>query len=658
MWEKTSQPRILCVSIYDELGEMVTNYAQQYGVTVDIYKGGIYNNGHIHALENQDKYDVIISQAGTALAIQRMVKIPVVSIQITAKDIIEIMQEAWNAHKEVLCINYESDISKDIDAIASLSCKGSFHQIVYRSSSEFNSIIENLGNYTHDVGVIGFGGCVVQKADEYGLPYYLVRSSGENIRQAVLAARNITEQHIKEKARARRLNNIINYSIGGILSVGSNNTVTICNLPAKQMLKLTGRKVLGTDINAPDAPPEIRMFLEDGDYTVDKLVSCSGKSYVMNRVPIRVRDHHQETIITFQELSKIQKTEVQARIQLAHKGLVAKYQFRDIVCAEGEMTEMLAEAKRFAKGDASILIEGESGTGKELLAQSIHNSSNRKKGPFVAVNCAALPEQLLESELFGYDEGAFTGARKGGKAGMFEMAHKGTLFLDEISEMTQANQVRLLRALQEKEIFRVGGDRVVNIDVRIIAASNRDLFRMASEGLFRRDLYFRLNILPLHIPPLRERKDNIPLLIAHFAAKRRRFDIAKKAKKFPPAVLEALNQHNWPGNVRELENVLDRIFTLDDGSEPFEDLLLRIITRHRQWQHARQRQTTAPDGSLTVPLGSMAAMERYILEAELQRYNGNKKALADALGISRVTVWKKFKEYGQQETAATPDARA
>ena len=648
MSSSSFKPRILCVSLYDEMAQLVRHSAGQFGVDVDIYNGGIYKCGHIHALEMEDRYDVIISQAGTAIAIQQMAKTPVVPIQITATDIITPLREAAEHHKKLLCITYDSTLSADIESLASFAKLKNFQQVIYRNAQDFNNIMARLASL-EDVAIIGFGGCIKEKAAQYNLPYYLIRSSNGSVHQAVLSARNIVEQHTRERIRSRRLNNIINYSLSGIISVHSDKTVTICNRPAKQILDLHGKKLVGMNIGAASSPPELKQLLGNGEYTVDKVLPLKGKTLVVNRVPIRVREHDQGTIIVFQELSKIQQIETEARVQLASKGLVPKYEFEDIVGAKTTLDPLIAEAKRYAHSTASILIEGETGSGKELLAQSIHNFSERRKGPFVAVNCAALPELLLESELFGYEEGAFTGARKGGKAGMFELAHRGTLFLDEISEMSLATQVRLLRTLQEKEIFRIGGDRITNIDVRIIAASNRDLYAMAQEGSFRRDLFFRLNILPLHIPPLRKRKEDIPALIAHFMKKSHQGVPGRSQVAFDNGMLATLNAHNWPGNVRELEHILERAFTLYDGQQDFGALLTDIMRRHCQ------RQTLAcpiqQNDFLRVPRGTLAEMERYILHTSLEEFGGNKKALADALGISRVTVWKKLKELeapGQQ----------
>lgn len=240
-----------------------------------------------------------------------------------------------------------------------------------------------------------------------------------------------------------------------------------------------------------------------------------------------------------------------ARRKLLHKGHKAKYSFDDIITDHTVMKSLCSMAARMAETNSSVLITGESGTGKELLASAIHNASGRVQYPYIAINCAAMPEHLLESELFGYEEGAFTGARKNGKPGLFEYAHRGTIFLDEIEDMSPMLQVKLLRVLQEKEVMRVGGSQLINVDVRIIAATNENLEHLVESGQFRKDLYYRLNTMQLNIPPLRERKSDIPLLLEHF------MKLEHFSFKFSEEVMEHFLRHEWEGNVRELRNYVE-----------------------------------------------------------------------------------------------------
>ena len=254
---------------------------------------------------------------------------------------------------------------------------------------------------------------------------------------------------------------------------------------------------------------------------------------------------------TVQRFSDAENRQNELRSQLLHKGYRAKYTFDDVVGRSPAIQRCITILKKMCQTQLPVLLIGETGTGKEIFAHAVHNASPRRNGPFVAINCAAMPENLLESELFGYEEGAFTGARKGGKPGLFEFAHKGTLFLDEVEGMSTALQCKLLRVLQEREIMRVGGNRIVSVDVRIVAATNENLDKMVEEGTFRRDLYYRLNTLPVLIPPLREREGDLLLLIDHF-----RKGIGASFT-LSPELERLLLTHQWRGNIRELRNVVE-----------------------------------------------------------------------------------------------------
>ena len=269
------------------------------------------------------------------------------------------------------------------------------------------------------------------------------------------------------------------------------------------------------------------------------------------------------------EFQEVEKKQHKIRKKLIGKGHRAKYTFDDIVGDSLEIRKTKDIARRMAGSDSSVIIHGETGTGKELFAQAIHNESSRREYQFVAVNCGALPENILESELFGYEEGAFTGARKGGKAGLFELAHKGTIFLDEIGEMPKSLQVKLLRVLQEKEIMRLGSDSVISVDIRVIAASNKRLEDLVKSGEFREDLYYRLKILPLYLPSLRERRDDILELFDHFK------DVYDGRFRMTREVEASLVRYKWSGNIRELRNVAEYlasmgIKTIEKTDLPFE----------------------------------------------------------------------------------------
>lgn len=305
---------------------------------------------------------------------------------------------------------------------------------------------------------------------------------------------------------------------------------------------------------------------------------------------------------------------------------------RPIIARSQRMLELLDMAREAAQSVAPVLITGESGTGKELLARYIHAQGPRREGPFVAVNCAAIPEGLLESELFGYERGAFTGA-VGQKKGKFELAHKGTLLLDEVSEMPVALQAKLLRVLQEGEVDRIGGARPVKVDVRPIATSNRDLPQRIKEGKFREDLYFRLNVIHLHVPPLRERREDIPLLARYFLEKYAAAN-GRPVRELSAKAVKALLDYHWPGNVRELENVIHRAVLFSRG-ERIEEKDLKL-----------EAGAIAAEGPSPFLDLNLREVEKKLVLLALERAGGNRTEAAKLLGVSVRTVRNKIKEYG------------
>ncbi|MBS3808683.1 MAG: sigma-54-dependent Fis family transcriptional regulator [Desulfobacterales bacterium] len=311
---------------------------------------------------------------------------------------------------------------------------------------------------------------------------------------------------------------------------------------------------------------------------------------------------------------------------------------RQIVAASPPMKSLLEMLATIAPSEATVLITGGSGTGKELIARAVHANSNRSSGSLVAVNCAALTESLLESELFGHEKGAFTGADRR-REGRFVQADKGSLFLDEVGEMSMGMQAKLLRVLQEGEIQRVGGDTPVAVDVRVIAATNKDLSQMVADGKFREDLYYRLNVVNLHVPPLSERTDDIPALAQHFLnlyADRNR----KKIKGFTPHAMDSLLKYAWPGNVRELENVVERAVLLSPGEYITEkDLPLNI---------SQSAGPSRPASYTSGDQGSLDEMEKSAITKALEKADGNKSEAARLLGITRRTLYNKLEKYGIQ----------
>nr|OZC21305.1 transcriptional regulatory protein ZraR [Sporomusa acidovorans DSM 3132] len=326
--------------------------------------------------------------------------------------------------------------------------------------------------------------------------------------------------------------------------------------------------------------------------------------------------------------------------ELVHKITASRpVTFADIPFTSTAMARVVEQARLYARSDSTVLICGETGTGKELFARALHSGSSRAQAAFVPVNCAAIPETLLESELFGYEEGAFTGAVKGGKPGLFELANEGTLFLDEIGEMSVHLQAKLLRTLQDRRVRRVGSSREIAINVRIISATNRDLEKQVAGGLFREDLYYRLNVIPLFLPPLRERQEDIRLLAEYFL-KRFAGKLQRPVQGFTPAALERLQYYDWPGNVRELENVVERAVNLVEGTAVEE----RHILLGRR---PPSRQIQVPDvrfETYQTLHERLAQVEKIILRETVKRF-GSARRVGSVLGLSHTAVLKKLRKY-------------
>lgn len=405
----------------------------------------------------------------------------------------------------------------------------------------------------------------------FGLEIELIdKFAYEHIRRLVNAGHKISEAYRRAEGLRKNLQAIFNEIDDAIVSVNEHNRISEFNPAAEKLLGFSRGRIIGNKVDAAFKDIEGFSSLTADKEKKDKLLNIDEKKILGSYIPLS-RESGESFIIKFKEVSEIQKLEENIRRVLHKKGFVAKYTFNDIVGESEVIKNTINKAKKIAKSNSTVLIIGESGTGKELFAQAIHNGSPRKQRPFVAVNFAALPENLVESELFGYEEGAFTGAKKGGKEGLFEQAHGGTIFLDEIGDASLSIQARLLRVLQEKEVMRLGATKVLPVDVRVIAATNKDLRQLVGKGVFREDLYYRLRVLPLTLPPLRERKEDIPVLAEFFMTK---YGISKRLSK---EAQYCMDKHDWPGNVRELENVIEYVANISEGDIiQLEDLPLDI----------------------------------------------------------------------------------
>lgn len=448
------------------------------------------------------------------------------------------------------------------------------------------------------------------------------------------------------------LQTIMELSTDGVVAVNQKYVITMANQAFAGLLNKNAADLIGRNVYDCYENPRFPEVMKTGVPEYGYVMNLNGHNIVANRVPIKKNGEIVGAlgVVAFKNVNDLYAlTEKVDRLrdELAYykdeldRVYKERFNFEKIVGETPEFKGLKETAKKVARTSSTVLVRGESGTGKELFAHALHSESTRSKGPFVKVNCAAIPETLLESELFGYSEGAFTGAKKGGQIGKFELAHRGTIFLDEIGDMSPQMQAKLLRVLQEKTIERLGESVSRKIDVRVIAATNRNLEELMKNKIFRDDLYYRLNVITLNIPPLRDRKGDIEPLVEHFI-NTFNCQFGQKVNSMEPEVLEIFYRHKWPGNVRELQNVIERAFNVIDGDVVTKKHLPLYL---QEQVHSGRVHSAVLRGLPFV----IARLEREAIIEALTLTNGNRNKAASILNISRAGFYKKMKEYNIQD---------
>lgn len=583
-------------------------------------------------LERNLDADIILSRGGTAAQIRNAVDIPVVSIPITPFDVIRIVHKLKPGTEKIALIHYMKHVP-GVQDIARM------YGVQVEEYSFLNYLdIEQAVKDAFDKGirtVIG-GEVAVRIAESMGMKGYQVSAGREAVAHAVEESLALFAEKRKEQNKARQLKAAYDSLREGIVVTDEEERIVLMNSVANALFD---RKYKVGDKAGPEFINEqCRQVYLDRKEAPVYLRKIKKATYAVAHTPITEKEQFIGVATRIEDVTRTQELEQKIRKEMHLKGFVAKYRFPDIITQDADLKRLLHLADIYARTDSAVLIEGESGTGKELLAQSIHNASSREAGPFVAVNCAAIPENLLESELFGYEAGSFTGARKEGKAGLFELAHNGTLFLDEIGEISKSVQTRLLRVLQEKEIMRVGGNRMIPINVRVISATNRNLKELSQEGGFRGDLYYRLNVLHLTLPPLSRRMGDIPLLAEKFLR-----DYSPRTDKLE-LVMPVLTTYFWPGNIRELQNAMERLGALMEilDEELVDEAYLREILGIVTQKKAGNTML------VEIPIGGelseiVGRVEYEVANRYLEEFDNNQELAAKALGIGRTTFWRKSK---------------
>ncbi len=605
--------------------------------------------------------EVILSRKGTAHLLRENLQIPVVSIPLSTLGILNSLKEAMLVGRKILLPCFRN-IVNGLDEVQEL-LKIDLVLGVYNDSASLKALV--LQAKKQGCHAVVGGGIAVGFAQKYGLAGLEIKTSEDTFLTSLESAMSVVWNNRREKEKTERYRCALGLVEEGVVAFDAMGAITVVNRQAMAYLGLKEEELEGQPIQRflPKVPVAELIKMQKPVY--EDLQQIKGKMYVFNHVPVIMDNEMVGGVTTIVSTKTLVSTEQRIRKRVT-QGLKAKYFLSDLKFCSRNMRQTVDKAIRFSQTDGTILITGETGTGKEILAQGVHNESNRSRHPFVSINCAALPEQLLESELFGYEEGAFTGSKKGGKPGLFEMAHQGTILLDEVSATSGTVQSHLLRVIGEREVMRIGGCRLIPIDVRIIANSNLDLVEEAIRGDFREDLFFRLHVLPIRIPPLRERRGDIELLTNEFIGQ------TSRSHSLPPIPLPAevtqmLGNYSWPGNVRQLLHFVEQLVLMSGGAysnEVFYDLYEELIRFDMKCAGPASQLPGETISSMHSPIfreeeipqseaGDRTLLKRYskseekvLIQRALEENRYNRTKTAKQLGISRATLWKRMKSWG------------
>ncbi|AUA37625.1 sigma-54 interacting regulatory protein [Clostridioides difficile] len=623
---------------------------------------------NLDLMENQGRILVekgaqaIIGRGGGYSLVIDTVNVPVIPMNMKSTDLLRAIEIAKKYSKKVVLILGDNEVSFDYVGWRNV-ISTEITEEWFESKYEIRSKVVKYIDQKDEVVIVG-GGLACSFARQYGIDSVFATASDESIREAVEYCKKLLDTLGEEKFNNEVLRNILDGIKDGVIAIDSNGSIILYNESAKNMLKVERKCALNKYIL--DVFPKMEWMLDclhEKEDVEDRKIRNINNLIVNTRTTlIKVDNSTYGVLGIIQDITKLQNLERKIRFDLNQKGLYARYTFDDFLFKDKLTREFIEEAKKIGKSDYTTLLYGESGSGKEIIAHSIHNISKRKDRPFVAINCATIAENLLESELFGYEEGAFTGARKGGKRGLFELAHGGTLFLDEINSLSFNIQTKLLRVIEERQIMRIGSDYIIPLDIRIIAATNESLTEKIVMGTFRADLFYRLSSLEINIPPLRDRREDIIPLFNNFVNEVLKDDGLNGINSIDENFvltkdeMDKLYNYSWPGNVRELKTIAQKyVVTGKIKLRQDRDFKTKKLLPNSEVDKFNSETTASVevqdesiniskinDGKISIDIKEVNKYVEEKIISMLFAQGLSKNEVAQVLGISRTSLWKKY----------------
>lgn len=576
----------------------------------------------IRKIEANRSVDVFVGSGGNADFLEKYLRdIPLVRVKVTGFDLLNAMREVKRFSDCAAIITHRTPLHQLDEVRDVLSMR--LETATYTQQENIDDILRTM--FAKGIRDVIGSAFILERASLMGMRGHFIWSLDgiqEAFETAIALARNIKNS----AEQAKKLNYILDYSAEGIILTDQKGIITDFNTSAERILQRKRASVIGKSCREVLPNTQLHVVMEQKQPQYNKIQDLGNVKIVTNRSPIMYNDEMIGSLATFFSVSNIKKAEASIRQNQFQSRYLAQSSFYSLVGKSTAWIRMKNTAERYARYDASLLICGESGTGKELIAQCIHNGSPRKGERFVTLHCAAFSPVQLERELFGYEEATVLNGNKNGRAGAVEQAHRGTLFLDEVCDIPLKLQARILHVIENKEVLRIGGDTAIPVDIRIVATTNKDLWGMVREGTFREDLYYRLNVLRINVPGLRERKEDIPLLIRRFIPLIRGDLTGPEMEQI--SSLPCFQSYSWPGNIRELRNIIERFCIMFQPGMDMEELASQVMER---------------------PAGIMPEQtdqeERQRLIDALRASEWNREQAALSLGISRTTLWRKLKEH-------------